>query len=118
MRRFETLLKMRCSDKINGVAGTGHSYAMRSAGRGLTAAAALTEKMAGYEYLQLLKECVEADKFQAALEAIREIATLVLNKRRMRCALNDTIENMEDALKSAEIFVSALNGKPLKMENR
>ncbi|CAG0921459.1 unnamed protein product [Notodromas monacha] len=111
-------VEMKLTNKINGLPGSGHRYAMRSAGRNLNAAAAMNEKFSGYEQILLLKDFSSEDKFRSTLENIREIAALVLNKKRMRCALNDTIENIDDALKSAEIFVSAINGKPLKPEKR
>lgn len=108
--RFSTLVRNTAGDVVNGVADSGHRYAMLNASSRVCPANYRREQFSGLTYIQKIKEIASCDDLSHVLCDIRNIATHLLNKKRMRCALNVAPEQDMVAVEALNNFVVELKG--------
>ena len=106
--RLSQLLKMSATNTLNGIAGSGHRYAMTSAASTLNPAAALGEKFSGMSHVQLLSKLSQGDVTDLVAK-LKMISTLVLTKNRMKCALNTS--DPDKLLAGTERFMNKIGGE-------
>ena len=105
--RLATLLRMSATSATNGLAGSGHRYAMAAAASSLSPAAALSEQFSGMTHLNLLNK-LSQDEVGGLVQKLRRIASLVLNKDGMRVALNTS--QPDQFSRATESFLAGLEG--------
>jgi len=106
--RLSQLLKMSATNTLNGIASSGHRYAMASAASTLNPASGLNETFTGMSHVQLLSKLSQGDVSQLVAK-LKMIATLVLNKNRMKCALNTS--NTTGLMNGTEGFLNKIGGE-------
>lgn len=106
--RLSQLLKMSATNTLNGIASSGHRYAMASAASTLNPASGLSETFSGMSHVQLLSKLSQGDVSEL-VKKLKMIATLVLNKNRMKCALNTS--NTDGLMKGTEGFLNKIGGE-------
>ena len=106
--RLGQLVKMIASETSNGVAQSGHRYAMTSAASCLTAAARRLEQTGGMSHVKLLGELSQQD-LTPVVNKLRTIAGEILNKNRMKCVLHSS--NTELAVRETEKFLGSISGQ-------
>jgi len=111
--RLATLIKMSATGATNGLAQSGHRYAMASAASSLTPAGKLSEQFSGMSHLNLLKKLSQEDA-EVIAKKLQRIAGIVLSKGGMRVALNTSAP--EHFVKATESFLSNLGGGEGKAE--
>ncbi|XP_067002976.2 presequence protease, mitochondrial isoform X1 [Anabrus simplex] len=110
LKRFETLVRMSAAQLVNGITDSGHHYAVSCAG-GLVSSSLRQKEMAGgLSHVGKMREIAQMSDLSPVLNQMQEIASLVLNKKHMRCAINLSHENEADILKKIEVFFSSLPG--------
>lgn len=109
--RFETLVKIAAADLLNGIAHSGHLYAMSSAAGLVSPAAKLKESLSGLEFVARMKNLAQSKDFGPVLADMRRIADGVLSKGHMRSSLNVSSEDSE-AIKHLGQLNEALKGTP------
>lgn len=114
--RLETLIRNLVGDLGNSLTHSGHHYAMTHAASSLTPTAHLKELDEGVTYIRRVKAIAETNQFEPLLECMRDIASHLLVKNNMRCALNVTSDSREEAVKQLEGFVSSVKGSPVDQD--
>lgn len=107
--RVSTLLRMAATDANNGIASSGHRYAMSSAAAAVNPGSALSELYSGMEHVNLLSQLSGQDGTEL-LHRFRRLAALLLNKDRMKIALNTGAGTQEALIKGTETFLSNISG--------
>jgi len=108
--RISTLLKMVATSAANGIAQSGHRYAMSTAAGAVNPVSQLSEKYSGMDYVNLLSALSKQDGTEI-LKKFKQLATILLNKNSMKIALNMTEECGDTFLKSTENFLGGLPGE-------
>ncbi len=111
VNRFTTLVRNIASDLANGVADSGHHYAILNASARVTPAALRREQFGGLTFVQKMKEIAGSEDLSAVLAEMKNIAEVILNKKRMRCALNVSPEQQVAANESVRKFFSQIEGE-------
>ncbi len=112
LERLRTLVAELATDAVNGVAMSGHHYAMGEAARKLRKGMAVRAEFGGLDYIRLLAGISRDEaKLEQSISGIGEIARILLNKDRMKVALNATPGHAEDFSKAAEGFLSSVPGR-------
>jgi len=106
--RLSQLVKMTASQAINGVAQAGHRYAMTSAASHLTPAGRRSEQFGGMSQLQLLSSLSQQSDVNNLVSKLKQIASQVLNKNRMKVALHSS--NTSSLLQHTEQFLGNVPG--------
>jgi len=103
--RLATLLKMYASAANNGLAQSGHSYAMSAAASSLSPAAAASEQFSGMTNLSLLTRLSQEDANQLA-KKLQTIASHLMTRTGMKVALNSS--DTDTLVTSTSNFLSTL----------
>lgn len=109
-KRFETLVKTIAGDLSNGIADSGHHYAMSSAAGLVSPAANFKESIFGLEYVGRMKRIAQEKSLMPILEKIQEIRNRIFNKSNLRSAINLSDDNKDKVLAGMSGFYSSLNG--------
>ncbi|XP_071541683.1 presequence protease, mitochondrial-like [Panulirus ornatus] len=112
IQRFSTLVNMIATNQANSLVYSGHRYAMTASSATTSHVAALTECWSGLKYLRQMKALSEAEDLSHTLEQLRELAGLLLSRRRMRVAINAVPNHRDTVLHSFENFLNNLAGNP------
>ncbi|XP_023336821.1 presequence protease, mitochondrial isoform X2 [Eurytemora carolleeae] len=107
--RVSTLVKMAATSTSNGIAHSGHRYAMSCAAAAVNPVSALTEIYSGMQHVNHLSKLSTQDG-NILMEKFRLLSELLLNKNCMKVALNTVPETQDQLVRGAENFVSALSG--------
>lgn len=110
VNRFSTLVNDIAASAANSIASSGHRYAMLYAGSLLGPANLRREQLGGLTFVRRMKEVASSDDLQPVLDDMQAIAETVLNKKRMRLALNLSADQNAPAMDSLEKFVSTVGG--------
>lgn len=110
LNRFSTLVRNIAGDLTNDVAGSGHLYAMLNSASRVSSSAFRMEQFGGLTYIKKMKEIANNEDPTAALNDMKKIAIIVLNKKRIRCSLNSSLENRV-AFETLEKFLSKIPGE-------
>ncbi|XP_043279555.1 presequence protease, mitochondrial [Venturia canescens] len=113
-KRLENLVKEYAGDVINGIADSGHHYAMSSAKSLVAESARLRESLSGLEHVSRMKNIARLENFHEILDKIRNIRKHVFTKNHLRSSINLSPENHDDVLSGMNQFYGALEGKPTK----
>lgn len=108
--RFSTLVRNIAGDVVNGVADSGHRYAMLNASSRVCPATYRREQFSGLTSIKKMKEIACCEDLSPVLNDIRDIASRLLHKTRMRCALNISLEQDTIAVHTIEKFISQMKG--------
>uniref|UniRef100_A0A8C5I461 Pitrilysin metalloproteinase 1 n=1 Tax=Gouania willdenowi TaxID=441366 RepID=A0A8C5I461_GOUWI len=103
--RLAVLVMMSAQELANGIAYSGHLYAMTRAGRDLTPAGHLQEMLAGMEQVRVMKRVAEMSDLSSVMRYLSRIKKHLLNPENMRCAINATPQAMSDATTRLETFM-------------
>ncbi|XP_065212088.1 presequence protease, mitochondrial [Planococcus citri] len=109
LNRFSTLVRNIAGDLANDVAGSGHLYATLHAASHVSPSAFRMEQFGGLTYIKKMKEIANNEDLTPTLKKMKKIAAIVLNKNRIRCALNLSPEN-DRGFGSLEKFLSRVPG--------
>lgn len=112
VKRFENLVKEIAGDLVNGIADSGHVYAMSSAKSLVSASSKLKESLSGLEYVGRMKNIAQSKDFAGLLTKIREIRERILHKGRLRSAINLSPDNHDAIVEGMSEFYGALRGNP------
>ncbi|XP_076042839.1 presequence protease, mitochondrial [Oratosquilla oratoria] len=110
--RFSSLVRIMATDLANSLVYSGHSFAMTAAGATTGHVPALKETWSGLTFVQQMKALSENDDLDQVLVHLQELASLVLNKERMRIAVNTNPENSDAAMGHVGAFLGTLPGHP------
>ncbi|XP_066596308.1 presequence protease, mitochondrial-like [Prorops nasuta] len=108
LRRFETLVKMEAARVVDGIAGSGHMYAMSTAASLVSPITRFKESLSGMEFVNRLKSIARRKDLSTLLEQMQQISQLVLNRNLLRSAINFSSDNKDDILKSLDSFYGSL----------
>ncbi|XP_041468049.1 presequence protease, mitochondrial-like isoform X1 [Lytechinus variegatus] len=111
--RLATLVRMEAAEIANSITHMGHAFAMKRAGSSLSPSGRLHEIAGGMTQVSFLKGLAESENLDPVLANLRTIASLVLNKTNMRCALNSSPEGMDEATNQLMRFLDSLPGSPI-----
>lgn len=111
--RFTTLVKMIATEKANTLVYNGHAYAMTFASSSTNYVSQMKEQLEGITYLQYLKELSDNCNLEEILVKMKLIAEHLLNKNRMRIAINSSHHCDED-IHHIEKFLKGIGGIPMK----
>ncbi|XP_022201807.2 presequence protease, mitochondrial [Nilaparvata lugens] len=107
--RFKTLVTILAADCLNGIADQGHAYSMNLASSLVSPAFQRKELSSGITYVKKLQEIAQSDP-EESLHFIRIISSQLLNKERLRTALNFSPPDEDNVLKHHSSFCDALSG--------
>lgn len=111
VNRFSTLVNDIAASVADSVAGSGHRYASLYAGSLLSPANLRREQFGGLTFVRRMKEVASCEDLRPVLDDMQAIAKAVLNKRRMRLALNVSPDGGETAIDGLQRFVSSVEGR-------
>ncbi|XP_011861449.1 PREDICTED: presequence protease, mitochondrial [Vollenhovia emeryi] len=111
LQRFETLVKMKAADLINGISQSGHLYAMSSAASLISPIARAKESLSGLQYITRMKKVAQIRDLTPLMHNMQEIADHVLNKERLRSVINLSAEHRDDVLGGIHAFYDSLRGR-------
>lgn len=81
---FQTLVKLYMSNLTNGIADSGHVYAMQSASSLVSGSAYQTELLSGLRHISYMKRLIHTSNYRAMLDEILNIAKVIFDKKKMR----------------------------------
>lgn len=110
LNRFAMLVRNIAGDVVNGVADSGHHFAMLYASSYVSAAAYQREQFGGLTFIQKMKEIANTQDLEPILKHMHKIADDTLNKKRMQCALNVSAEQSKIVTNSIHEFMSSIRG--------
>ncbi len=110
MERLKTLIRMHATNSMNGLVYRGHQYAMGSSAASLQAGAAVRESHAGMVALKRIQDLAKMDDLSEVSTKLKAIATSLLNKRRMKVALNAGEGFGNDLLAKSNKFCESISG--------
>ncbi|XP_015602096.1 presequence protease, mitochondrial [Cephus cinctus] len=116
LSRFETLVKITAADLANGIADSGHIYAMSSAASLVSPGSRRKESLSGLQFVQRMKKIAQTQNLSPILEQMQQIAQHILNKTYLRSAINLSADNADSILKNTEKFYFALKGTPKNVD--
>ncbi|XP_051281602.1 presequence protease, mitochondrial [Dicentrarchus labrax] len=102
--RLRVLVMMSAQELSNGIAFSGHMYAMTRAGRHLTPAGDLQETFGGMEQVKFMKRIAEMSDLSGVIRTLPRIKKHLLNPENMRCAVNSTPQKMSETAAQLESF--------------
>jgi len=114
--RISTLVKMSATSAGNGIAHSGHRYAMSTAAAAVNPVSAMADKYSGMDFVNLLSSLAKQDG-NMILQKFQDLAKILLNKNSMKVALNMTEECNDSFLKSTEKFLENLPGNSGSIQN-
>uniref|UniRef100_A0A8D8PNA7 Presequence protease, mitochondrial n=1 Tax=Cacopsylla melanoneura TaxID=428564 RepID=A0A8D8PNA7_9HEMI len=109
INRFTTLVNTLSSELINGISGSGHRYAMSIASSLVDPVSKQKEIYGGLSFVSKIKNIAQSSELEDILRDIQTIGQHVLNKNRMRCALNISAEST--APDHLESFLKSVSGE-------
>ncbi|KAM3605131.1 uncharacterized protein V6R79_021170 [Siganus canaliculatus] len=109
--RLRVLVMMAAQELANGIAYSGHMYAMTRAARHLTPAGDLQETFAGMEQVKFMKRIAEMSDLSQVIRMLQRIQKHLLNPDNMRCAVNATPQKMSDITAQLETFMKEVSEK-------
>lgn len=110
VNRFSTLVNDIAANAANSIASSGHRYAMLYAGSLLSPANSRREQLGGLTFIRQMKEVAGTEDLRSVLDDMQAIADTVLNKNRMRLALNLSADQSRPAMDGLQKFVSTIGG--------
>lgn len=103
--RLRVLVMQSAQELANGIAYSGHLYAMTRAGRHLTPAGDLQETFGGMEQVTFMKRTAAMADLSQIIRTLPRIKIHLFNPDNMRCAINSTPEKVSDAAAHLEGFI-------------
>ncbi|XP_063237499.1 presequence protease, mitochondrial [Bacillus rossius redtenbacheri] len=110
VKRFDMLVKVLAANLGNGVVSTGHMYAVSSAASLISPAALRKELSSGLSYVAKVRDIAQMLDPTPVLKQVKSISESLLNKRRLRCAVNFDGADESRVLSEVESLVGALPG--------
>ncbi|RZF38771.1 hypothetical protein LSTR_LSTR008141 [Laodelphax striatellus] len=107
--RFKTLVTILAADCLNGIADQGHMYSMNLSASLVSPAFQRKELSSGITYVKKLQEISQSDP-EKSLHLLKIISTQLLNKERLRTALNFSPTDEDTVLKHHSSFCDSLRG--------
>ncbi|XP_077285107.1 presequence protease, mitochondrial [Arctopsyche grandis] len=86
--RFKMLLDNYVSNLTTGVADSGHLYAMQSANSLVLGSSLLKENLSGMKHIEFIKGKMKSETTESMLEKMSTISDLLLDRSRLRIAIN------------------------------
>ena len=111
VKRLENLVKESAGDLVNGIADSGHVYAMSSAKSLVSSSARLKESLSGLEFVGRMKNIAQSEDFGELLNKIREIRDSVMHKGHLRSAINLSGEAKNEVLEGLSGLYESLKGE-------
>lgn len=111
IKRFETLVKVTAANLANGIADSGHMYALSSSASLVSPVAKRRENLSGLNFVAKMKGIAQSKDLSRVLSQMQQIAKAVLNKTHMRSALNLSPNSKEHTLRDIESFYGGLRGE-------
>ncbi|XP_033960869.1 presequence protease, mitochondrial [Pseudochaenichthys georgianus] len=108
--RLRVLVMMSAQELANGIAYSGHMYAMTRACRHLTPSGDLQETFGGMEQVKFMKKIAEMSDLSPVIRILPRIKKHLLNPDNMRCAINTTPQKMSDSAIQLERFLKDVSG--------
>ncbi|XP_044740669.1 presequence protease, mitochondrial [Chrysoperla carnea] len=118
VKQFELLVKLYVTNLTNGIADSGHAYAMSSANSMILGSCYQQEVLSGLAHIKYMKQLVKDMNCEDILKKIQEMAAIVFNKQNLRVAFNCLPENRNQVLSKVESFISQLPGAQNSETNR
>ncbi|KAG7210690.1 hypothetical protein KM043_012193 [Ampulex compressa] len=106
--KFKRYVREISANLANSLAQNGHVYAMGSASSLVLPAAKLEESQVGLEYMRNVKSMANTEDLSQTLAQIKKMSDYVLNKLRIRSALNLSEKNKNEILKHVDSFYNTL----------
>lgn len=110
-KRFETLVKVTAANLANGIADSGHIYALCSSASLVSPVAKRRENLSGLEFVGKMKKIAQLKDLSPVLTQMQQIAKALLNKERLRSALNLSQDSKDHTLREVEDFYKGLQGQ-------
>lgn len=120
VQRFQMLINLYMTNLTQGIADSGHIYAMQAAAGLVSGSAYHAELLSGLHHIAYMKRLVHTSNYKAMLDEIVNIAKLLFDRRKMRVAFNLSDDFQKIAVKSFEKFLSSIPvncDTPLKENN-
>ncbi|XP_076633202.1 presequence protease, mitochondrial [Colletes latitarsis] len=110
LQRFETLVKTIAADLVNGIADSGHIYAMSSAASLVSPITKFKESLSGLQFVSRMKKIAQMQDLSSVLNQMQTISEQVLSKQYLRSAINLSENNKDSILNSVTEFYKSLKG--------
>eukprot|EP00123_Amoebidium_parasiticum_P018496 comp24222_c3_seq1/m.44621 comp24222_c3_seq1/g.44621 ORF comp24222_c3_seq1/g.44621 comp24222_c3_seq1/m.44621 type:complete len:1016 (-) comp24222_c3_seq1:414-3461(-) len=111
-QRLLTLHKMIYTNMANGVADSGHSFAVSRASSALSPFHATSEVYSGLTQIDFLRALGDS-QLEGVLDALKQIASSVFRAENVRCAINVDQSGVEETVAAMELFVRSMTSSPL-----
>ncbi|XP_044265991.1 presequence protease, mitochondrial [Tribolium madens] len=108
VERFQMLTQLYMTDLTNGVADSGHIYAMQASSALVSGTAYQRELLSGLQHIQYMKRLMGTSHYKAVLDEILNIAKIIFTKNNMRCAFNISQENQSKIMKTFANFTKQI----------
>ncbi|XP_068091898.1 presequence protease, mitochondrial isoform X2 [Hyperolius riggenbachi] len=108
VERLRVLVKMIAQDLSNSIPDAGHLYAQIRASKTLTPSGELQELFRGMDQVRMMKRIAEMSDLGSLLRKMSRIRKFLLLGDSLRCSVNATPQQMPEASKQVEQFVSGL----------
>ena len=126
LQRLHTVINQLSISLENGIPGSGHSYAARSAGAALSSCGRLREEWGGLHLVREVKKLATKKPEELAdfADSMQRLAELVLRRSRFRCALTAEEQAFATIDAPLQAFLAALpsgdqpTGRPTKLAVR
>ncbi|XP_012274046.1 presequence protease, mitochondrial [Orussus abietinus] len=111
IQRFETLVKITAANLANGIADSGHSYAISSAASLISPIAKLRENQSGLRFVGRMKKLAASKDLDTVLKMLQGISETVFQKDHMRSMINISNRDRKRTVESLQSFYKNLQGE-------
>ncbi|XP_022921202.1 presequence protease, mitochondrial [Onthophagus taurus] len=117
VKRFETLTHLYMTSMTQGVAESGHLYAMQSAAGLVSGAAYQKDLLTGLQHISYMRTLMKTRRYESILTELAQIAKLLFDKNNLRCSLNLLESSQATIVGSYEKFITKLPGNRFGVPN-
>ncbi|KAK5647207.1 hypothetical protein RI129_002099 [Pyrocoelia pectoralis] len=115
--RFKTLVQLYMSNLTQGLANSGHVYSMQASASLISGSAHQKERLSGLHHITYMKNLVKSERYEKILEQLNNLAKVIFDKNKLRCALNISEKNRSKITPTYETFVNSLPGNTFGKPN-
>ncbi|XP_076226576.1 presequence protease, mitochondrial [Nomia melanderi] len=112
LQRFETVIKSFAANLVNGIADSGHIYAMSTAASLVSPVTKFKETISGLEFVSRMKKIAQMQDLGIIFYEMQLISEQILNKQHLRSAINLSENNKDNILNSIAAFYESLKSTP------
>ncbi|XP_044747595.1 presequence protease, mitochondrial isoform X1 [Coccinella septempunctata] len=106
--RFKMLVQLYMANLTQGLADSGHIYAMQAAAALVSGSSSQKEYLTGLQHIAYMKKLMNVSNYPAMLRAMLGIAKAIFNEKNLRCCFNVSDDQAPSVLASFRRFISEI----------